>query len=80
MKILWDEPKRQANLAKHGMDFASLDLDFFASAVVIAGKAGRSMAVGRLNGATTIIYVHLGSEAISVISMRPASRAEKRLL
>jgi len=28
MLIVWDEIKRQSNLAKHGLDFAALDLDF----------------------------------------------------
>jgi uncharacterized DUF497 family protein len=28
MKIVWDEPKRLANLARHGMDFADLDETF----------------------------------------------------
>jgi uncharacterized DUF497 family protein len=27
--ITYDEPKRQANLAKHGMDFAALTIEFF---------------------------------------------------
>jgi uncharacterized DUF497 family protein len=27
--IVWDEPKRQQNLAKHSLDFAELDLSFF---------------------------------------------------
>ena len=25
MKIVWDEPKRQANFDKHGFDFAEVD-------------------------------------------------------
>jgi len=28
VKIVWDEPKRLANLDKHGLDFADLDLGF----------------------------------------------------
>jgi uncharacterized DUF497 family protein len=28
MMIVWDEPKRQANVEKHGLDFADLTLDF----------------------------------------------------
>lgn len=34
MKIVWDEPKRLTNLAKHGLDFADLDTDFFAGAAL----------------------------------------------
>jgi len=30
MKIVWDEPRRLANLDKHGLDFADLDELFFA--------------------------------------------------
>jgi uncharacterized protein len=29
MKIVWDEPKRFANLDKHGLDFADLNESFF---------------------------------------------------
>ena len=80
MLILWDEPKRLANIAKHGMDFADLDLAFFESALVIPAKGGRLAAIGNLDGATTVVFVTLGAEAISVISMRPASAKERGLL
>ena len=78
MKILWDEIKRQANLDKHGMDFATLDLGFFRRAAIGPAKDGRLIAVGELNGVITVIFVTLGSEALSVISMRPASIKERR--
>ncbi|WNJ93870.1 BrnT family toxin [Bosea sp. 685] len=78
MRILWDEPKRLANLVKHGMDFASLDLDFFARAAIGRAKDGRLIAVGELNGIITVIFIMLGTEALSVISMRPASIKERR--
>jgi uncharacterized DUF497 family protein len=29
VKIVWDEPKRLANLEKHGLDFADLDEAYF---------------------------------------------------
>lgn len=32
MKIVWDEPKREANLFKHKLDFADLDETFFENA------------------------------------------------
>lgn len=44
--IVWDEPKRQSNLAKHGLDFADLDEAFFLSALVVPAKNGRHMAIG----------------------------------
>lgn len=80
MKIVWDERKRQANLLKHGLDFALLDAEFFAAAYIGAAKRDRLLAVGEINGIVTIIFIRLGTEGLSVISMRPASRRERRLL
>lgn len=81
MRIVWDEPKRLANLRKRQLDFASLELGFFIGAVVVPTKLGRSKAVGWFEDApTAVIFKPLGSEAISVISMRRASRKERMLL
>lgn len=81
MKIVWDEIKRQANIKKHRLDFAALDEWFFHNAVVCAAKHGRLKAIGPLdNGVIAAIFVTLGTEGVSVISMRPASRHERRLL
>lgn len=78
MKIVWDEPKRLTNLAKHGLDFADLDADFFAEAALDPRGKGRFVAVGEwAEIAITVIFRPLGAEAISVISMRPASRKER---
>jgi uncharacterized DUF497 family protein len=80
VRIVWDEPKRLANLDKHGMDFAVLDLGFFEQAHVIQARRGRMMAIGRLghDGPLTVIFALLGSEAVTVISMRMASERERR--
>jgi uncharacterized DUF497 family protein len=80
--IVWDEPKRLANLDKHGMDFAELTEEFFEEAIVYPGTAERVVAVGRISAqiVTTVVFRPLGSEAISVISMRPASKRERALL
>ncbi len=82
MEIIWDEPKRQTNLTKHGLDFADLSLEFFASAAVKDAKEGRFLAIGELEGVTIIAVVFrpVGSEALSVISMRRASKAERKIL
>jgi uncharacterized protein len=81
MRIVWDEPKRLANLDKHGMDFTRLTLGFFEGALVYQGNAGRFVAIGKLSaGAVTVIFRPLGTEAISLISMRPASAKERNLL
>lgn len=79
MKITWDEPKRLSNIAKHGLDFADITLEFFLTADVRPSRNGRSLNVGLL-GETLVIAVisrPLGSEAISVISMRPANPKER---
>ena len=81
MRIVWDEPKRLVNLARHEMDFVDLDETFFESSFIRTAKQGRLIAVGRLaNGVITVIFVRLGSEGFSVISMRPASRKERELI
>ena len=81
MRIVWDEPKRVANIANHDMDFADLDETFFENAVITSVKFNRLAAVGRHHdGIILVIFVKLGTEAFSVISMRPASRKERRLI
>ncbi|WP_084646025.1 BrnT family toxin [Devosia insulae] len=78
MLITYDEPKRQTNLAKHGLDFASLTVEFFEAAVVLPGKEGRWLAIGELDGrvVVAVVFRPLGTEALSIASMRPASRKE----
>ena len=79
--IAWDEQKRRQNLAKHGLDFADLDEWFFLEALTMPAKDGRYMAIGRLaDGTVAVVYALLGTEGVSVISMRPASRKERNLL
>jgi len=80
VKIVWDHQKRAANIAKHGLDFASLTEDFFADALVVPAKSGRYQAIGKdVNGVISVVFAVLGLEGISVISMRPASKKERRL-
>jgi uncharacterized protein len=81
MRIVWDEPKRLANIARHGFDFADLDKAFFESSVITPAKLGRLIAIGRhRSGVIVVVFVALGAEGVSVISMRPANRRERRLI
>lgn len=81
MLITWDEPKRLANIDKHHLDFADLTIGFFLEAIIVPAKLGRRMAIGRLeDGTLAVVFVTLGTEALSVISMRPAKKKERRLL
>ena len=81
MKIVWDEPKRRSNIDKHGFDFSSLSIDFFAAATFVPGKDGRLAALGWLEGqAVAVVFAPLGSEAVSIISMRSASNRERKAI
>jgi uncharacterized DUF497 family protein len=80
MKILWDEPKRLANLDKHGLDFADLNETFFEDALVLPTYNKRWAGIGKnIRGVIVVVFVKLGKEAVSVISMRPASKDERKL-
>lgn len=81
MHIVWDEPKRLANLGKHKLDFRDLTQAFFENALFRPGHSGRWRAIGYQGGAATaVVFKTLGTEAVSVISMRPASDSERKLL
>lgn len=83
MKIVYDPPKRLSNLDKHGLDFADLeDGAFFMTAKVAPSRDGRFKAIGWLGDILVVVVVFkpLGTEALSVISMRPASRKERMTL
>jgi uncharacterized protein len=65
VKIVWDEPKRLANLDKHGLDFADLNETFFDNAVVLPShnKANRWVAVGvNIRGVIVVVFARLGHE------------------
>ena len=82
MRIVWDEPKRLANLDKHGLDFADLNETFFDNALVIPShnKSKRWVAVDvSIRGVIVVVFARLGREGVSIISMRPASRSERIL-
>jgi uncharacterized DUF497 family protein len=87
VKIIWDESKRLSNLAKHGLDFADIEKGFdFDGAIVLPAKPSRtSLArfrlIGDLRGALLVAVVgsRLGREALSIVSLRPASRKERKL-
>ena len=80
MKIVDDPPKRLINLKRHELDFDELTVEFFETALILPAKRRRHMAINRLGGRVlTVVFKRLGTEAISVISMRPASRKERKL-
>lgn len=79
--IIWDENKQLANLDKHGLDFVNLDESFFLNALIRPARLGRFQAIGYLEKSIiSVIFAKLGSEGISIISMRPAKKNERRML
>lgn len=84
MKIVWDERKRISNLAKHGIDFVHVDSFDWSTAVYGAAHLSRYgqrrlKATGSQSGVlVTIVFAFLGSEAISLISIRTASAKERK--
>jgi uncharacterized DUF497 family protein len=80
MKIVNDPRKRRINVERHGYDLADLTVEFFEGATVIDAKQGRLMAIGEFGGKiVAVVFMRLGSEGLSVISMRPASRKERKV-
>lgn len=81
MKLVWDERKRLANLTKHKLDFADVIFFDWEGCHISKAHSGRSKAVGRFrDGTSVVVYATLGTEAMSVISFRPASAKERKVL
>lgn len=80
MKIVWDEPKRIANLDKHHLDFEDVVFFRWETAHIAPTHSNRMKAIGEFGGlVTVIVYAELGVEAISIISFRVAKREERSL-
>lgn len=85
MVIPWDEPKRAINLRTHGLDFEDIESGFDWDTALVApshpGRDGRMRfpMLGYLDGKLrAVVFSPLGNEAISVISLRPVSRKERK--
>ena len=87
MIFIWDEAKRQANLVKHGLDFAEFEDEFDFSIFAIletrpsANGRIRWKMIGELRGEQVVVAIMspLGREAISIVSLRPANSIERKL-
>jgi uncharacterized protein len=66
-------------LTKHGLDFADLNETFFDNALVLPTYNKRWAGIGKnIRGVIVVVFVTLGKEAVSVISMRPANKNERK--
>jgi uncharacterized DUF497 family protein len=81
VKFSWDEPKRQANLAKHGLDFADAEKVFAGPMVLFEDTRidygeQRMIGVGLLDYLVVLIVHVENEETIRIISMRKADGNE----
>ena len=87
MLFTYDEPKRQANLLKHGFDFDqfedAFDFDRYVSRPTKPSRTGRSRfkLIGTWYGETVVVVIvsPLGTEAASLVSIRRAAANERAL-
>ncbi|MCJ2133357.1 BrnT family toxin [Methylobacterium sp. J-026] len=85
MRFTYDQPKRQANIAKHGFDLAEFEhafsFDRFLKIPTKQSRTGRERfkLIGAWHGVTVVVAIvsPLGSEAIDVVSVRPANTKER---
>ncbi|AWN49232.1 hypothetical protein DK419_25180 [Methylobacterium terrae] len=86
MKIVFDEPKRQTVLAKHGFDLADFECCFDRDTALVLptrpSRTGRAryLFIGRWNGEIVVLAVvsPLGSEALFLVSLRRADEQERQ--
>jgi uncharacterized DUF497 family protein len=84
MRFIWDEPKRQANLNKHGVDFIDAERVFVGPTFTFEDDREdygeqRWVTLGLL-GVQVVVIVHTETEEeIRVISMREADNHEQLL-
>ncbi len=82
MNFEWDEDKRLANIARHGIDFAIAVSLFDGRSLLTFPGAFRDelryMSVGMLNGKFITAVWTQRDEAIRLISVRASRHGEKR--
>ena len=77
----WDENKRQANLVKHGVDFAQMAAFDWETAEVDVDEGHaepRWTAAGTIGAVVHIVVFTERNEEIRIISLRRATRREAR--
>ena len=81
MRYIWDEAKREANLKKHGLDFADAEKVFVGPMVLFEDSREnydeqRMIGIGLLD-CLVVLIVHVeADETIRIISMRKADTDE----
>lgn len=81
MRFEWDEGKRAANLAKHGVDFVAVENFDFASALILTddrkeyGQERRN-ALGLIGTRLHVLTFTWREKSVRVISLRKANARE----
>jgi uncharacterized DUF497 family protein len=84
MRLDWDERKRQANLRKHGIDFADAAA-LFSTPMLIAKdrrrdyQEERQVALGETQGIIMFMVFTERGEKTRIISLRRANQRERRV-
>lgn len=83
VRFEWDETKRLANIKRHGIDFAELEILFEGLTVTMLDDRidygeGRFVTLGLLNGVALVVVHTENDEAIRIISARKATKYEER--
>ena len=82
MKLVWDKQKRQANLFKHGLDFADallvLESHYRLDIEIVRNGEQRVQSLSYVMDRLAVLsVVHTARrDAVRVISLRPASQTE----
>lgn len=82
MQFIWDENKRQANLTKHGFDFADASQVFAGATLTFedsrfAYGEQRFITSGLLQGRIIVIAHTESQDAVRIISMREGTKREQ---
>jgi len=83
VRFEWDEGKREANLRKHGIDFAWIGALFEGFTVTFEDDRGhygeqRFITFGSLHGSVVVVAHTERGNTIRIISARKASRHEQK--
>lgn len=84
MQFIWDEQKRLANIAKHGIDFADAHKIFNGAYLLFEDDRfdygeQRFVAIGSLDTLIVVVVHTENDDTIRIISMRKATKNEQKL-
>jgi uncharacterized DUF497 family protein len=82
VRLTWDEAKRRANVAKHGIDFSAAEAFEWKSAIIVDDTRReygerRRIALGLIGASLYSLVYTRRAGMVRVISLRLASRKER---